>query len=61
MKSTSLDIIPTKFPKEVIDTVVPSILSFINSFLANVAVVQPLSKKPNLPKLLEKMWFQPNF
>lgn len=54
MKSTSLDIIPTKFPKEVIDTVVPSILLIINSSLANLALVQPLLKKPNLSKLLEK-------
>lgn len=58
MKPTtcSLDFIPTKFLKDVIDTVGPSILSIINSSLAEGtvppafkhAVVQPLLKKPNL-------------
>ena len=52
----SLDFIPTKFLKEVIDTVGPSILLIINSSLKSGtfphsfkhAVVQPLLKKPNL-------------
>ncbi|KAF7649835.1 hypothetical protein LDENG_00135290, partial [Lucifuga dentata] len=58
MNSTNciLDFIPTKFLKEVLDTVGPSILSIINSSLHHGtfpsgfkhAVVQPLLKKPNL-------------
>uniref|UniRef100_A0A3Q3EI49 Alpha-1-antitrypsin homolog n=1 Tax=Labrus bergylta TaxID=56723 RepID=A0A3Q3EI49_9LABR len=58
MKSAtcSLDFIPTTFLKEVFNTVGPSILSIINSSLAEGvvpsafkhAVVQPLLKKPNL-------------
>ena len=58
MKPTtcSLDAIPTKFLKEVIDIVGPSILLIINSSLESGlfpsifkhAVVQPLLKKPNL-------------
>lgn len=52
----SLDVIPTKFLKEVFNTVGPSILSIINSSLTEGVVpsafkhtvVQPLLKKPNL-------------
>lgn len=58
MKPTtcSLDFIPSSFPKDVIDTVGPSILLTINSSLTKGifpaafkhAEVQPLLKKPNL-------------
>ena len=57
----SLDFIPTKFLKEVIDTVGPSILMIVNSSLKSGifphsfkhAAVQPLLKKPNLdPSIL---------
>lgn len=52
----SLDFIPSRFLKEVFNTVGPSILSIINSSLSEGvfpsafkhAVVQPLLKKPNL-------------
>ena len=58
MKSAtcSLDVIPTKFLKEVLDTVGPSILWIINDSLTRGifpssfkhAEVQPLLKKPTL-------------